>query len=85
MPETYEKDGVIYFKEPYRTNMTEWLESHIDCDVLATDVDFNNCILSVIAYPSCSENNGKLIKLKSAFKNARVLQGMLSEEVDCID
>ena len=85
MPETYEKDGVIYFKEPYRTNMTEWLESHIDCDVLATDLDFNNCILSVIAYPSSSENNGKLIKLKSAFKNARVLQGMLLEEVDCID
>lgn len=85
MAETYEKDGIIYFKEPYRVNMTEWLENHLDCDVLASEVDFNNCILSVIAYPSSCENNEKLAKVKTAFENSRLLQGMLSEEVDCID
>lgn len=34
MVETYEKEGVIYFKEPYRTNMTEWTQEHLDFDAL---------------------------------------------------
>ena len=29
MVETYEKEGIIYFKEPYRTNLWEWLDAHI--------------------------------------------------------
>ncbi len=55
MVETYEKEGTIYFKEPYRTNMTEWTQEHLDFDALVSSVDFDEDIAVVIAYSKDSE------------------------------
>ncbi len=45
----------IYFKEPYRTNMTEWTQEHLDFDALVSSVDFDEDIAVVIAYSKDSE------------------------------
>ena len=33
MPQTYEKDGIIYFKEPYEVDYADWIFEHLDCDL----------------------------------------------------
>lgn len=79
MPETYEKDGVIYFKEPYKTNMTEWTEEHLDFDALISSIDFDRDIAVVVAYSKDSK------KLKEIRGNYRILGGLSTREVNCID
>jgi len=53
---------VIYFKEPYRTNMTEWTEEHLD---------FDEDIVIVVAYSKdyqkLKEIRGNYRKYKFAF------------------
>ena len=75
MPETYEKDGVIYFKEPYRTNMTEWTEEHLDFDTLISSVDFDRDIVVVVAY---SKDYHKLKEIRGHY---RILGGLSTKEV----
>ena len=78
MPETYEKDGVIYFKEPYSTNMTEWTEEHLDFDALISSVDFDKDIVVVVAY---SKDYQKLKEIRGDY---RILGGLSTKEVKCI-
>ena len=78
MVETYEKEGVIYFKEPYRTNMTEWTQEHLDFDALVSSIDFDEDIAVVIAYSKDSE------KLKKIRGNNKILGGLSTKEVNCI-
>lgn len=75
MVETYEKDGIIYFKEPYTTNMTEWTEGHLDFDALVSSVDFDKDTAVVIAYSKDSE------KLKKIRGNNKILGGLSTKEV----
>ena len=79
MPETYEKDGIIYFKEPYRTNKTEWTEAHLDFDALISSVDFNKDIAVVVAYLKDSK------KLREIRGNYHILGGLTTREVKCVD
>ncbi|MDE7267323.1 MAG: hypothetical protein K2N89_07660 [Lachnospiraceae bacterium] len=75
MLETYEKDGIIYFKEPYSTNMTEWTEGHLDFDTLISSVDFDKDIAVVVAYSKDTE------KLKKIRGNYQILGGLSTKEV----
>lgn len=75
MVETYERDGIIYFKEPYTTNMTEWTEGHLDFDALVSSVDFDKDTAVVIAYSKDSE------KLKKIRGNNQILGGLSTKEV----
>lgn len=34
MAETYEEEGIIYFEEPYKTDLWAWLDTHIGLDTL---------------------------------------------------
>lgn len=79
MPETYEKDGIIYFKEPCKVNMTKWTEEHLDFDTLVSSVDFENDTAVVIAY---SKELSKLRKIKGSYQ---ILGGLSTKEVNCID
>jgi len=79
MPETYEKDGIIYSKEPYRTNMTEWTEEYLDFDALISSVDFDKDIAVVAAYLRDSK------KLRKIRGNYRILGGLTTREVKCVD
>lgn len=79
MPETYEKDGIIYFREPYKANMTEWTVEHLDCDALVDNIDYDNDTVLVYAY---SKDYEKIKRVKGKYQ---ILGSLSSQEVNCID
>ena len=60
MPETYEKNGVIYFREPYKINFTQWLESHLDCDSVVKSQMQYSPMGEVICYAKDKKYNVRL-------------------------
>ena len=87
MFETYEKDGIIYFKEPYRTNLWEWLDSHIGVDTLfiRNRQDLDNNIINVLAYAKVKEYNAKLNEINKSREDTSLFRGICEEEVCSID
>lgn len=69
MPETYEKNGIIYFKEPYGADALQWAFSHRDCDslvLLKSDFDEGTgCgeAIHVVCYASRPEFNDRMESL----------------------
>lgn len=93
MPETYERDGVIYFLAPYKTSSSEWVLSHLDCDSLVTRESFeenqDEDIVYIRCYAKSEEYNDRLrfyvrtVELKE--ENLGVLCAFSSLEVNCVD
>lgn len=93
MPEVYEKNGVIYFKVPYKTSGSEWVLSHLDCDSLVTQESFNENqdedLVYIRCYAKSEEYNDRLrfyvrtIELKD--ENLGILSAFSSLEVNSID
>lgn len=79
MPETYEKDGIIYFKEPYKANMTEWVGTYLDCDALVDNIDYDSDTVLVYAY---SKDYERIKRIKGKHQ---ILGSLSSQEVNCID
>lgn len=79
MPETYEKDGITFFTEPYRANMTEWVGTYLDCDALVDHIDYDSDTVLIYAY---SKDFEKIRKIKGKYQ---ILGSLSSQEVDSID
>lgn len=79
MPETYERDGVIFFKEPYKASMTEWVGTYLDCDAIVDNIDYDRDTIFVYAY---SKDYEKIRNLKG---ERQILGSLSSQEVNCID
>lgn len=92
MTEFYEKNGIIYFRTPYKVSCTEWVMSHLDCDSLVTaesmDVEDDD-IVYVRCYAKSKEYNKQLrfevLVKELRGEKLRVLGNFSSEEVNCID
>lgn len=86
MPETYEKNGIIYFKEPYRINFSQWLENHLDCDsVVKSQIQYSP-VGEIICYAKNKEYNIRLQEEYSDMDSDRyaLLRCMSTEEVNSI-
>lgn len=79
MPETYERDGVVYFREPYKASMTEWVCSYLDCDALVDHIDYDSDTMLVYAYSKDFE------KIKEVRGTYQILGSLSSQEVNSID
>ena len=57
----------------------EWTEEHLDFDALISSVDFDKDIAVVVAYSRDSK------KLREIRGNYRILGGLTTREVKCVD
>lgn len=58
MPDTYEKDNLIFFKEPYKVDAIAWGIAHSGCKALILKrTDYNTCDVSIVAFPKSKEFN----------------------------
>jgi len=87
MAETYEKDGIIYFKEPYKSDLVEWNDTHLGLNaiILKNDEDFSHRIINVVAVSTHKDFNDMLFDVKKTLKGVEILIGIPDEEVNCID
>lgn len=86
MNNKYEKDGIIYFKTPFRVKYTDWIYSHLDCDSIITEKSSHSSMVEIICYASNEEYNIALFNLRNKeYPNEVILQGVSSMEVNCID
>ena len=88
MNETYEMEGIVYFKEPYKTNLWELLDTHIGIDTLFVknrqDLN-NNIIIYVLAYAKDKTYNAKLNEINKSRQDTSLFRGICEEEVCSID
>ena len=72
MSETYEKGGVIFFKEPYRVDCIDWAASHENCYSVVSEkseyVD-EGCgeVFFVYCYASTPKYNDILLSYLNSF------------------
>ena len=87
MAETYEKDGIIYFKEPYRVDFWDWIDEHIGIDTLfvKNPVELKNDIIYVVAYAKNKIYNAKLSEMNKSREDTTLVRGIPEEEVYSID
>lgn len=87
MNETYEKEGIIYFKEPYKANLWEWLDAHIGIDTLfvRNRQALDNNIIYVLAYAKDKAYNAKLSEINKSRQDTSLFRGISEEEVCSID
>ena len=87
MVETYEKEGIVYFKEPYKTNLWEWLDTHIGIDTLFVKnrQALDNNIMYVLAYAKDKTYNAKLSEINKSRQDTSLFRGISEEEVCSID
>ena len=58
---TYEEDGIVYFKEPTELDWGEFLYSHLGCDFIVQKPKSGGMRKWIfIAYATAEENNDKL-------------------------
>lgn len=86
VPETYEKDGIIYFKEPYLTDYINWIACHLDCDLIAKRTDNKNSeVVEIICYAKSEEYNNKLFQVqKERYPSDMYCRGMSSDNINWI-
>ena len=82
MPETYEKDGIVFFVEPYKANKIDWIYDHLDCDtVYREDEKYSNTVY-IICYAKDSKYNEKLYEVKkNSYQDDILMRGVSSREV----
>lgn len=85
MPETYEKDGIIYFKEPYKVKVSEWGFDILGCNTVIKDDSWSDNYITVYCYASKPEYNSILRKVKNEkYKGCKILHGIDPSEVNSI-
>lgn len=86
MNDRYEIDGIIYFKSPFEVDYLDWLAKHLDCDsVIEKETSYSD-VVHVICYARTSDYNKNLRAVKNMkYPDDKILQGLSSEEVNCID
>ena len=87
MAESYEKDGIIYFKEPYETDLWEWLDAHIGIDTLLVRnrQALDNDVIYVLAYAKDKSYNAKLNEINKNREDTSLYRGISEKEVCAID
>ncbi len=87
MAETYEKEGILYFREPFRSDLVEWSDTHLGLNtiILKNSEDFGNRIISVVAVSTDKCYNDALFDVKKGLTGVEILMGIPEEEVNCID
>ncbi len=87
MSETYEKDGIIYFKEPFRADFWEWIDEHIGVDTMfiKNPVELEEDIIYVVVYAKDKGNNAKLSEINRSRQDTTLVRGIPEEEVCSID
>lgn len=86
MPQTYEKDGIIYFKEPYEVDYADWIFEHLDCDCIITEESVHSDMICVLCFAKDENFNSYLRHIqKTKYPNGKIFRGMGAEEVNCID
>lgn len=86
MAGTYEKNGIVYFEEPYSIDYSDWAFQHLDCDSIVERQDTYSDTLKVICYAKSSEFNGRLMNLwRTEYANEKLFRGMGASEVNSID
>lgn len=60
MSETYEKDGIIYYREPYKISFNKWLENHLDCDAVVKSQMQYSPVGEVVCYAKNKNYNTQL-------------------------
>ena len=85
MEERYEKDGIVYFKKPYKVKRSDWIGKHLDCDSIVDRDSINDKYILVICYASSEEFNIELKRLRDKkYPNHLLLVGISSDEINCI-
>lgn len=86
MPETYEKNGIVYFKEPYRINFNKWLENHLDCDSVVKSQIRYSPEGDIVCYAKNKDCNIQLHEEYAGMDSDRyaLLRCMSTEEVNSI-
>lgn len=87
MGETYEQEGIVYFKEPYRTDFWTWIDGHIGIDTLfvRNRQALDNDIIYVVAYAKDKSFNAKLSEINKNREDTTLVRGIPEEEVCAID
>lgn len=87
MSETYEKEGIIYFKEPFKTDFWEWIDEHVGIDTLfvKNPVELEKDIIYVLAYAKDKSYNVKLSEINKSRQDTTLVRGIPEEEVHAID
>ncbi len=86
MNDKYEKDGIIYFKTPFEVDYSDWLAKHLDCDSIIKRGNNGSDMISIICYASNSYYNKDLRDLRNTlYPNDKIMHGLSSMEVNCID
>ena len=85
--ETYEEEGIIYFEEPYKTDLWAWLDTHIGLDTLfvRNRQALDNDVIYVLAYAKDKRFNAKLNEINKNRQDTRLYRGIPEEEVCSID
>lgn len=87
MAETYEKEGILYFREPLQSDLVEWSDTHLGLNtiILKNSEDFGRRIIHVVAVPTDKNYNDALFNVKKNLKGVEILIGIPEEEVNSID
>lgn len=86
MSDKYEKDGIVYFKTPFKVDYSEWLAKHLDCDSIIKRGDNSSDSVIIVCYASSSSYNRSLRNLRDKkYPNDKIMHGLSSMEVNCID
>lgn len=86
MENSYEKDGIIYFYEPFEVKRVDWIYKHLDCDSIISRDSVNGSKIYIICYASSEKYNDALKAVKDEqYSDYLLLRGVGHEEVNCID
>lgn len=66
MAETYEKEGILYFRKPFQSDLVEWNDTHLGLNtiILKNSKDFGNRIIHVVAVSTDKGYNDALFEVK---------------------
>lgn len=86
MPDSYEVNGIVFFKQPYKVNCMDWVADHLDCDTVVEHTSINNKLIMVLCYAVAKKYNAALEKVRDEkFGKDYIMRGMNSKEVQCVE
>lgn len=84
---THEKEGIVYFNEPYKVNFWEWIDEHIGLDtlIMKNPVKLEKDVIYVIAFAKNKSYNAKLNAINKRSKHTTLIRGIPEEDLSCIE
>lgn len=80
---TYEKDGIIYFENPFVTDDLDWMDSHIGCNAVADRMpEFG--MIAIRAYAKSKAYNDRIMELHQTMPDTEIIIGTAETEVNAI-